>query len=62
LSRRSTRFRGWDARTRNAKSSRDADNRRPGTPGKLDEETAAKGLHLKEGTQIMTHLFEQDSF
>jgi 2,3-bisphosphoglycerate-independent phosphoglycerate mutase len=38
------------------------DSRRPGMPGKLDEETAATGLHLKEGTQIMTHLFEQDSF
>ncbi len=36
------------------------DSRRPGAPGKLDEETAAKGLYLKEGTQIMAHLFEQD--
>ena len=36
------------------------DSRRPGTPGKLDEETAARGLYLKEGTQIMARLFEQD--
>ena len=36
------------------------DSRKPGEPGKLDEETAAKGLYLKEGTQIMAHLFEQD--
>lgn len=36
------------------------DSRHPGTPGRLDEETAAKGLYLKEGTQIMAHLFEQD--
>lgn len=36
------------------------DSRRPGVPGRLDEETAAKGLYLKEGTQIMAHLFEQD--
>ena len=35
------------------------DSRRPGTPGRLCEETAAKGLYLKEGTQIMAHLFEQ---
>ena len=36
------------------------DSRRPGIPCRLDEETAAKGLYLKEGTQIMAHLFEQD--
>ncbi len=36
------------------------DSRKPGEPGKLDEETAAKGLYLKEGTQIMAHLFDQD--
>jgi 2,3-bisphosphoglycerate-independent phosphoglycerate mutase len=36
------------------------DSRRPGGPGKLNEETAARGLYLKEGTQIMAHLFEQD--
>ncbi len=36
------------------------DSRRPGKPGKFDEETAAKGLYLKEGAQIMAHLFEQD--
>jgi 2,3-bisphosphoglycerate-independent phosphoglycerate mutase len=36
------------------------DSRRPGKAGRLDEETAAKGLYLKEGTQIMAHLFEQD--
>jgi hypothetical protein len=34
------------------------DSRRPGTPRKLDEETCAKGLYLKEGTQIMARLFE----
>ncbi len=36
------------------------DSRRPGTPGKLDEKTATNGLYLKEGTQIMARLFEQD--
>ncbi len=36
------------------------DSRRRGTPGKLDEETAAKGLYLDDGTQLMPHLFEQD--
>jgi 2,3-bisphosphoglycerate-independent phosphoglycerate mutase len=36
------------------------DSRRTGKQGRLDEETAAKGLYLREGTQIMAHLFEQD--
>jgi 2,3-bisphosphoglycerate-independent phosphoglycerate mutase len=36
------------------------DSRHPGKAGRLDEETAAKGLYLKDGTQIMAHLFEQE--
>jgi len=36
------------------------DSRYPGKPSRLDEETAAKGLYLEEGTQIIAHLFEQD--
>lgn len=34
------------------------DSRRPGTPRKMDEENCAKGLHLKEGTDLMEHLFK----
>ena len=36
------------------------DSRRPGISGKLDEETAARGRILNDGTQLMPHLFEQD--
>ncbi len=36
------------------------DSRRPGIPAKLDEENAARGLYLDDGTQLMPHLFEQD--
>lgn len=36
------------------------DSRRPGKAAKLDEENAAKGIALSDGTQLMPRLFEQD--